>query len=612
MIGRRLLAGAMLALAACRTDGPTDVTQPFLESVEPAQASPGSLVKLLGRGFAQDAADDLVLIDGVRARVRSASQSALEVEVPQCMPPRRAAVTVTVLGVTTREQSIEVREGGPPALSFGVGEDRTIHVLDGSECLKLAGGATYLLVAQSVGTVAGASYEFSLKAMSALASDASAELVVPRASSPVRAGNTGVSWEAELRRWEQRALEQKASRPARSRVGSVASVVNAVPPSVGDERRFQVADASGRFQEVRALVKRVSERAAFYQDVDAPGGGLSDADIASLARDFDDPVFPVVTGAFGGGSDLDQNDRIVVLLTPAVNRLTPAEASGFVGGFFFGVDLVPGATGGNSGEILYALVPDPEGRFGAPRTLEQVRSALPSILAHELQHLVHFNQRMRVRQAPRNEAVWLSEALAQSAELLVGDTLVERGRMTDAQTYFEPTFRRARDYLTDPPRVSLLVSFGAGTLGERGAGWLFLRYLQGHHGGMDMLRSLAWSTRTGIENIEAVTGRSWPDLYSDWSVATFTDGLSGFATGRLQYPDVQLRRLLVTSDRRYPLTPTPLPGEAALVGARLSGSSEYYLLDATKGGSVSVRLASASGGTPAAEARFILRVVRIQ
>jgi hypothetical protein len=218
---------------------------------------------------------------------------------------------------------------------------------------------------------------------------------------------------------------------------------------------------------------------------------------------------------------------------------------------------------------------------------------------------------MLIRQAPRSEALWLSEALAQTAETWIGDSLQQRGDLVRARLYLEPMYQRARAYLQNTGPVSLLVSAGHGSLAERGAGWLFLRYLQGHQrgGAADLLRALTRTTRTGIENVEASTGLPWSTAFSDWSVATFMDGLLQQSSGALQYPDFDLRTALVEAGGAYPLSPSMLPEEFERTGSRLSASSEYFLLPAFN--PVAIRLADRSGGAPPPEARFILRVVRV-
>ena len=48
--------------------------------------------------------------------------------------------------------------------------------------------------------------------------------------------------------------------------------------------------------------------------------GFTDLDLADLAMEFGDPVYPTITEAFGSESDLDGNGRVIILFTPAVNR----------------------------------------------------------------------------------------------------------------------------------------------------------------------------------------------------------------------------------------------------------------------------------------------------
>ena len=125
----------------------------------------------------------------------------------------------------------------------------------------------------------------------------------------------------------------------------------------------------GGFEDVTAEVRFVSSRAAFYEDVEA-ASKLSETELESFGRLFDDPIFPVDVEVFGEPSDLDANDRIIILVTPSVNRLTTPGAGDFVGGFFFGLDLRPELDNSNGGEIFYVLAPDPTGVYGDPRTLD--------------------------------------------------------------------------------------------------------------------------------------------------------------------------------------------------------------------------------------------------
>jgi hypothetical protein len=263
---------------------------------------------------------------------------------------------------------------------------------------------------------------------------------------------------------------------------------------------------------------------------------------------------------------------VVILFTPAVNALTPRGASGFVGGFFFGVDLLPERSGSNAGEVFYALVPDPTGQFSDARTKAAVLAATPAILAHEFQHMVHFNERVLVRDAGSTEAVWLSEGLAQFSEELVARRHEQRGEPAQAELFRTGTRERARRYLSGPDTVSLILTTGAGTLAERGAGFLKVMYL-GDQFGEDLLGRLTRTTLTGVENVVTQVGGGWAELVVDWWSALYLDG-AGPEAGPRVYPTVDLRGFL---GNPFPLSPSGLgAGDFARAGSLWSSSAGYY------------------------------------
>ena len=80
--------------------------------------------------------------------------------------------------------------------------------------------------------------------------------------------------------------------------------------------------------------------------------------------------------------------------------------------------------------------------------------------------------------AETTEALWLSEALAQMAEDLVGELFCAY-QTTKANQYRSGNWIRARRFLENPGQVSVLASLPPGTLAERGAGWLLLKQVYG-------------------------------------------------------------------------------------------------------------------------------------
>ena len=142
----------------------------------------------------------------------------------------------------------------------------------------------------------------------------------------------------------------------------------------------------------------------------------------------------------------------------------------FVAGFFFGIDLLPDQAHGNEAEVFYTLVPDPDGDFGNVRRADQLLEGVPPVMAHEFQHMIHFNQRVLLRDAGL-EAPWLSEALAHSAEHLLGNVFLARGDDQRAFDFRIQNYLRAEFYLEAPDAVSPL---GPSTpLAVRGAAWLW-------------------------------------------------------------------------------------------------------------------------------------------
>src|SRR5690606_23646136 len=145
---------------------------------------------------------------------------------------------------------------------------------------------------------------------------------------------------------------------------------------------------------------------------------------ATIAGTFDDLVWDVNIASFGEPSDIDENGRVIIFYTRAVNELTPSGADSYVGGFFYNRDLFPtsganGGAGSNEGEMFYMLVPDPNGEVnGNRRATDFVLERTYSVLAHEFQHLINDSRRLYVNKALVWEDSWLNEGLSHIAEEL--------------------------------------------------------------------------------------------------------------------------------------------------------------------------------------------------
>jgi hypothetical protein len=220
--------------------------------------------------------------------------------------------------------------------------------------------------------------------------------------------------------------------------------------------------------------------------------------------------------------------------------------------------------------------------------------------------MVHFNERILVRSADSQEALWLSEALAQMAEEMVRRDYAALGDTASQRMFRDGTRARSRQYLQRPDTVSVIVTTGQGSLPERGAGFLNLLYLEDQLEG-DVLGRLTRTSLTGVANVEAVTGFDWPDLLADWWTAIYLDQPVP-TPGPLQYPDFDLKGFLSP----FPLAPTAIGPAGTTSSASLwSSSVAYYLVSPGSGITLAVRLGGEAGGASPIHAALRLRIVRV-
>ena len=354
-----------------------------------------------------------------------------------------------------------------------------------------------------------------------------------------------------------------------------------IPPTVGHERTFKVCETTtcDDFVDVPATARYVGPKGAIYVDNTVPAGGYSQADLNAVGFLFDNYLYPIDTTAFGRESDLDNNGVVVVLLTDQVNALSGncnAEGSVILG-YFYGTDLLPGNQGSNGGEVFYGLVPDPD-NAACTISLNYASEYLAPTFIHEFQHMISFNQHVLIRNGA-SEDTWLNEGLSHFAEELGGrsipDDLCSGGCLTQ---FAVGDVGNAYRYLREV-ESHFLVEPGSsgGTLEERGANWLFVRWLADHFGGADpngtaFTRALVGTNRLGAANVAAVTGVPFATLIPEWQLANYFDNLPGFvaANPRLQYESWNFRQTFAALNDQAPGTyprPYPLVPDSTLTGA---------------------------------------------
>ena len=493
------------------------------------------------------------------------------------------------------------------ATTLNVGETVVLDPTITNGCLRLPAapaGAEHLIVALSTqGTEAPSGVSGSYSFLGAPAPAPPAPAPAPRV---VARTSPALAFHAMLRERER----ELARDPSRKRL-ALAPQVAPAPPVVGDQRTFKVCGNlnCNSFVSVTATAKHVGPKGAVYLDNAVPTGGFTQSDIDYVGTLFDNYMYPIDTTAYGRESDLDNNGVVIVLLTDAVNNLSPScnQTGAIVFGYFFGLDLIPDPNS-NQGEVFYSLVPDPANP-NCTVSHDEAIGGLPPTFIHEFQHMISFNRHVLLTPTATNtEDTWLNEGMSMYAQEL-GGRQIPNTECPQFATAPNPCLSQfaggnvadAYDFLDDPESSYLVVPGNSPlTLAEYGGAWLFVRWFTQQSPtdtllATDMTRGLEGADNpqgvsiTGSVNIASVaasrgvTWTSWEQLVSHWQLANYLEGQTGFSepTGQLKYLDWDFRSIysnpLNNFAKPYPLTPDSTKTGAYTRNGTLRGGSGRHL-----------------------------------
>ena len=538
------------------------------------------------------------------------------------------------------------------ATQLAVGAHAIINPAGSGGCLRLpeAGSASaqYLLVvAATVGTRStnGIKGPFLLRAGRPAGAGSASIVSLPAPVAPAagelagelpwRRSPAATAFDVSLRLRERELLDDpRHPRPPRAPTpgGPVAA------PPLGEVRTFRVCNnlQCNSFGSVTATARYVGTSSAIYLDNNAPTADpFTDADLAELGSAFDRFHYPIDTTAFGRESDIDGNGVVIILVTKAVNDLTPDCRDGRIVGYFYGGDLLTGPNS-NRAEIFYTLTPAPAtpncGAVGRRAALNNLKPTL----IHEFEHMISFNQHSLVRTG-FSEDVWLNEALAHFAEEL-GGRLIPNAECTPAgfascrAQYTSGNLVNGYEYLKGPgSRYLVFPNSSNGTLAERGAGWLYIRWVLDQFAtdsilGTDLSRALVGTSNTGAANLQAATGESFSVLVPQWLMAAYLDDgpdVPAEPTGRLRYKSWGFREIWTNPANSqlfpagFPIAPTPISASSGVFSKSdtlRAGSGYYFLINQPANGTgIDLHLVSGLSGNPVdpvLQARF--GVVRVR
>lgn len=634
---------------------------PTVDSVSPDPLLEARQATLTGSNFDVLDSLDAVRVDGVVAQVLKATPTSLVVEVPvyDCLPIRDVDVSVaTPAGSTSVSRPFEPRE---PPVDLAAGEQRVVTT-SADLCLQFpaaAAGERYLVGVQSLDQTAGTLTSVQIRTRTTGATDTAAAAAVslmPRATvrSGGSAGSAPASWvdrrrrvETRLRSWERTHLDPAASIPAsgggrssspsvRASVASASASVASASASVGvsdsvavgDTVTLRVPDLSGSdlcadYTEVTGVVKAKGTWAYVVADVEGPG--FTDADYRAFSDELDRDIVIGIANYFGGMTDFDDNGRVVVLFSQAVNR-----GNSDVQGFVFAGDFFPRSACASSdeGEVFYGSVPDPDGTFGDPVDTATAVARAPLVMAHELAHVVQDGRRFADGYSFMSATV--AEAQATLAEEVVGYRVT--GRTPEQDYGYDVAFNTAGadsvDWFADGFE-DLFHYFGFESPTSRiagapqqcgwwqadpspctgrslwyGVGWSFLRWVADRYGGggrytgAAINNSIIDNSATGPGVVADAAGVSLSRLMAGWSAALYLDDRVPAAETSLGFTSWNLFDVSQHAETTARLQPVVEPFSAWRSSVDVkAGSTGYLILDGGPHPATALDLSAPDGGS---------------
>ncbi len=666
-----------------------DARPAIISGTTPTVLIEGRTATIRGSGFDPDPSANAISLGGESLAVTAATETSLTVAVPEfdCRPPRSVPLRVIVGGLAS-EASVGVSpyEAGGADLAAGF----YTYTLRGDGCIQLPqdmAGGEFLIGVTSVSESPAAVTPFRLEGTPGDADVFTSAPILQTSFSgaqtsgsgalgpddgrpvgrltdvPLRSATLGLR-EAMFGRSlspdvfedggnEQTAEEQAAhlrmledSWRLMDDLGRPASLPRTVDASGGPEASAARGDTldlsifpddgggcSAR-PTVRAVVRFVGDNAVWLEDVASPDGTFTAEEFGELDAFYTDNVQSVHDEYFGSRSDIDANQRVLVLMSPKVNERG-------VLGYVWSGDLFPRSqcASSNGAEIFYGIVPDTLGQFGRARTRQEVLDLYPELTTHEITHIVQISERL-FGSAIR-KSIWETEGGATFAEQIValplfghaaGDELGFEAWETGIQWYIEWTNGLVRHYGFQgrdnpqadgaPEECTWLGNEDQGNSGPC-AGKVrapydvpsvFFRALLDRFGPTypggeaAMMKRLTQSPLRGWEAIGDVTGRPIEEDLAEFYMTLWGDGLIGDLPMMTTWDLFDVFSELVPGARLQPnLSSSPEFREFAAV----RGGSSYYLYWTPSGrlAPTSLRVTSTSGTlTPGTVSVWVLRV----
>ncbi len=284
---------------------------------------------------------------------------------------------------------------------------------------------------------------------------------------------------------------------------------------VGDRRIFWIADSDAKTYFTATATLRVQTPHTYFWVDDAYNA--DDDALRRSAQHFEDKIYPTNRRIFGSewSPGIDDDPHLHIF-----NGRVPG-----VGGYYSSADEYPRQINrySNQNELFYINLDNAQ-----PGT-----DYYDGILAHEFQHMIHWN-------VDRDEGTWVNEGLSELATQLNGLTIGNSIRL------YQRTPDTQLNAWADAPRQAAA---------HYGASHLFFSYILGRWGEAAIQKIVARQENgfTGIQQALAPQAVTIGDLFADWVVANFLDRATP-GDGRYDYPDTTVDPPRIdTEHQHYPV-----------------------------------------------------------
>jgi len=269
--------------------------------------------------------------------------------------------------------------------------------------------------------------------------------------------------------------------------------------TLGSSSLFWVVDPIDKSAvQITAALTDISEHAYWYfEEAFIP----DPEDLAQAINAFESDIYPSVTQAFGREwlPGIDNDPKLTILHTDL----------GYIDGYYRSTDEYPKNVQrlSNEREMIYINL----------RRIELGTPAHGAVLAHELQHVVHWA-------SDPSEETWVNEGMSEVAKAIAG--------------YGFPS----KDYFLADPSISLnnWPSAMQSQLPYYGGSALFMEYLVQHYGGYKNIDVLLGTESDGIAGINDYLRASGYDdtfdhIFNNWLTSTYLDswGLPSYSYDRI-------------------------------------------------------------------------------